>query len=314
MPRAYTLPDEQELELAEEETILHAALRAGIPFAHACGGRARCSTCRIRILAGQDHLRPRTRAEAVMAGRLRFDDDIRLACQTRITGEVRLRRLVLDQDDLALTSQLRLRGAPPASGRQKQLAILFADIRNFTPLAETLPAYDVIHLLNRFFLRMGRVVQQHGGTINAYLGDGFMALFGLEHPSNAALRATEAGVEMLSELDAMRAYLLPLGITGFRIGIGVHYGQAVVGGVGTEHRRVTAVGDAVNVASRIEQANKPAGTAMLVSEAVYRQVASQVRVGREVDLTLPGKSGQFRLYEIVGLRAAEETGRPGDGK
>src|SRR5574341_87284 len=124
----YYLPDEREVETSEAETILQASLRAGIPHAHACGGKARCSTCRVLILEGLEHCNPRNAKEKKLAERLHFGSEIRLACQTRITGEVKLRRPVLDEIDVELTSQIKAGAAPSSVGEEKKIAILFADI------------------------------------------------------------------------------------------------------------------------------------------------------------------------------------------
>jgi adenylate cyclase len=145
MIRISYLPDEQELELQPAETILQASLRTGIPHTHVCGGNARCSTCRVLILEGLEHCTPRNTREQTLATRLGFDPAIRLACQTTITGDVPLRRLVLDDEDVAVTSQLSGGAIPGTIGQEQRLAILFADIRSFTPFAEAMLPYDVIH-------------------------------------------------------------------------------------------------------------------------------------------------------------------------
>jgi adenylate cyclase len=102
-----------------------------------------------------------------------------------ITGDVTLRRLILDDVDIKITSQIREGALITDVGEDKELAVLFADIRDFTPFAEALPPYDVIHVLNRFFSQMGRAIAQHGGHIDNYLGDGLMALFGLDNGETA---------------------------------------------------------------------------------------------------------------------------------
>src|SRR5436190_18476813 len=97
--------DGRSASIGEHETILRASLRAGIPHAHACGGQARCSTCRVQIVDGLDHCAPRTDKETALAGRLRFAPEVRLACQTTVSGDVKVRRLALDQTDVALVDQ-----------------------------------------------------------------------------------------------------------------------------------------------------------------------------------------------------------------
>ncbi|MGH7600142.1 MAG: adenylate/guanylate cyclase domain-containing protein [bacterium] len=303
MPRIYYLPDERELETAEAETILQTSLRAGIPHAHACGGKARCSTCRVLILEGLEHCNPRNAKEKKLAERLHFGSEIRLACQTRITDHVKLRRPVLDEIDVELTSQIKPGAAPGSVGEEKQIAILFADISGYTAFCEALPPYDVIHVLSRYFHLMGQVISRHGGYISDYIGDGIMALFGIEDPARAAVQAVKAGIEMLATVEKLNPYLETMYKKSFHIRIGVHYGEVVVGTIGVANmKKMAAIGDAVNFASRIEVANKELGTKFLISEDTYNEVRNHVRVNRCcIHVTLRGKSGEYVLYEVIGL-------------
>lgn len=298
MPQVCYLPDEKRVDAETGETLLHASLRASIAHAHACGGNARCSTCRVLIVDGLEHCAPPNDKETRLAERLHFGPDIRLACQTTVSGDVELRRLVLDAEDLEIVGS-----SPRSVGEEKQLAILFADIRGFTSFAETLPPYDVVHVLNRYFHQVGQAIQRNGGCIDNYMGDGLMALFGVEDSSGATLQAIRAGLDMLDAVERLRPYLQSIYTRSFHIGIGVHYGEVVVGAIGhDETKRVTAIGDSVNLASRIESVNKQAGTEFLISEATYDHVKELIRVGKTIEVTLPGKSGEYTLYEVLGMR------------
>jgi len=303
MPTIRFLPDDRLVEAGAGETLLDAGLRAGIDLAYACGGHAHCSTCRVEVQVGIDACGPRTSAEQSLADRLGFDRVLRLACQTVPLGDLTIRRLVLDDDDIALLDQRRRGGAGVAVGEERELAILFSDIRGFTSFSETLPPHDVVHLLNRYFHVMGPPVTRFGGSIDNYMGDGLMALFGLQGgDGNLALRAVQAGLAMLDAMDALKPYLETAYGRSFDMGVGIHYGDVVVGSVGAIGReRVTAIGDAVNFASRIESANKIAGTRLLVSEAVLRETCPLLRIGRTLSASIPGKSGQYALSEVLGL-------------
>ncbi len=301
MTQVCYLPDHKQVRAADEETLLQVSLGAAIPHAHACGGNARCSTCRVLIVEGLGHCSPPNEKEQMMAARLHFGPSIRLACQTRVTGDVEVRRLVLDEEDLALTQQLT--GGPSSVGEERTLAILFADIRGFTSFAETLPPYDVVHVLNRYFHQVGQVITHLGGHINNYIGDGIMALFGIDDGRDAPLTAVKAGLGMLEAVGRLRPYLENVYMKSFRIGIGVHVGEVVIGSVGHgQTKRLTAIGDAVNFASRIESANKEAGTSFLISEEIFNEVKGRVLTGKRVEVQVAGKSGSYTLYEIVGLR------------
>lgn len=303
MPRIHYLPDDKSVVAEPAESILHASLRSGIPHTHVCGGKARCSTCRVLITDGIENCAPRNAKEQQMADQLHFSPDIRLACQTVVNGEVKLRRLVLDADDVDLTDQLQPAAASRQVGVERQVAILFSDIRGFTAFAETLPPYDVIHALNRYFYRMEAIVRKHRGYVDNYMGDGLLAIFENDGRDAATLDAVLAGAEMLEALEALRPYYKCTYGQCFRIGIGVHCGNVVLGSIGPPGRsRVTAIGDAVNFASRIEAANKAAGTSFLISEDAYGCVREHIEIKRLEEVALPGRAHKCSLYEVVGIR------------
>jgi adenylate cyclase len=307
MLELYYLPEERRIEAGQAFTVLDASLEAGIPHTHVCGGNARCSTCRVIILEGQEHCAARTPAEEKLANHLHLDPAVRLACQTELVGNgtVKLRRLCLDTDDLTVFfDEATGRIAPRMMGKEQTVAILFADIRGFTALSESLLPYDVIYVLNRYFQRMSRAISRYGGTINAYMGDGLMALFGVDNPDHAVESAIRAGVEMLEAVETLNPSLELLYHQKLRIGIGVHYGCTVIGTIGDPNNpKMTAIGDAVNLASRIESANKPLDTSFLISEEAYQAVGDQVIVDRKFQVKIPGKRGEYCLHEVVGIAA-----------
>ncbi|HEY9648306.1 MAG TPA: adenylate/guanylate cyclase domain-containing protein [Chroococcidiopsis sp.] len=306
MPQILYLPDNRLVNVEAPETILETSLCAGIPHTHVCGGSARCSTCRVWVLEGLEQCAPRNDAEWALAKRLQFDPRIRLACQTQVMGDgqVTVRRLAIDAEDLELINrQIHGKITPTSIGQEKQIAILFADIRGFTTFSELLPPYDVIYVLNRYFHRMGKAIARHGGMINNYMGDGLMALFGWDDPTRAAERAVRAALDMQAEMEQFNAYLESMYHHRLQIGIGIHYGQAVIGVVGAsaDNNQITAIGDAVNLASRIESANKRVGTQLLISEQVYAEVRDRVTINQQCSLEIPGKSGIYVLYEVTDI-------------
>jgi adenylate cyclase len=301
MARVYYLPDNRELVTQDVITILQASEKAGIPHTHACGGHARCSTCRVMVVEGLENCDPRNAAEQKMADKLHFPPQIRLACQTTFCHQIKVRRLVIDDEDLELTDQTAFTKKSGTVGEEKTIVIFFSDIRGFTNFSETVPAYDVIHVLNRYFHLMGAIIERNGGYIDNYMGDGIMALFGVDNPAGAVEKALQAGLEMLQEMVAFNEYLRALYDQGLEIGIGIHYGEAVVGTVGAiNNKKLTAIGDAVNFASRIESANKEAKTHLLISEDTYAEVKDRFRFGKTVRLSLKGKTGEYNLYEVLG--------------
>lgn len=238
-----------------------------------------------------------------MADRLHFGPDIRLACQTSVTGDVKLRRLVLDADDVDLTDQLKSHATDRLVGEEQRVALLFADIRGFTTFAEELPPYDVIHALNRYFYRMNAIVRRRRGHVDNYMGDGLLAIFGTPGGTTAPLDAVLAGVDMLNAVGQLGPYYSGIYGQSFRIGIGVHYGSVVLGSIGPPGSdRTTAIGDAVNFASRIQSANKVLGTSFLMSEDTYDHVKEHVEANRFEYVVLPGRKHPCTLYEVTGIK------------
>jgi adenylate cyclase len=292
MARILIAPEDTAAESATDRTILETLRDAGIPITNACGGRARCSTCRVLVLEGLEHCGDRNDAESAIAAKLSLPPETRLACQTRVVGPVSIRRLVIDDVDRQLASDGVAQGA--AVGRERELVVMFSDVADFTPFSEALPAYDVVHVLDRWFSTSGRVVQQHGGRVDNYMGDGFLAVF------DDGEVAVDAGLVLLDAAASLSRYTESVYRLPFRTRMGLHHGTVVVGTLGAAHnRRTTVIGDVVNIASRIEAANKEVGSALLVSSTVDALLGPRFVRGRTADLPLKGKQGTHHLVEII---------------
>ncbi|MBM3696011.1 MAG: adenylate/guanylate cyclase domain-containing protein [Actinobacteria bacterium] len=302
MPAVRFLPDEVVSAAVSGETLLQAARRAGVPLASACGGEAACSTCRVLIIEDPAGLEPPPEEEAAVLAPLGAEAAVRLGCRARVRGPVTVRRLVIYENDEAVTT--RWKAEPEPLGRERMVGVLFADLRGFTAFSESLLPYDVVHVLNRFYALAEASLDRHAGRIATYLGDGFMALFGAEEAvGEPALRAVRAGLSLIDAVDGWKPYLVALHGRGLEVSVGVHFGPAVVGALGHgESRIVTAVGDVVNTAARIEQANRGFGTHLLVSEAVMRVAGEHLAASALPPVGLPGKSGRHVLYAVTGVR------------
>ncbi len=280
------------------QTILDVAIQNEIPHHYICGGTGRCSTCRVSVIEGLENCLPRNQVEMQMAELKGFPADMRLACQTRATGPVKVRRLVRDPKDVVDSVEF----AREQAGRETKLAIMFVDIVDFTSFsAKNLP-YDIVHALNRFFDATGAVIDRYDGYIDKYIGDGVMALFGLkggggEAACNSAIRAAlDIGVELKRINRYIREHLEQE----FRIGIGIDYGPVVVGNIGSKLRRqFTALGDVVNVASRLETNAKRQGQTVLISQAVRDLAdADAFEFGAELALDIRGKEEVQPAYTV----------------
>lgn len=279
------------------QSLLEMSQEHGIPHISECGGLAKCSTCRVEIVDGLEHCQPRNEAEKALAHQKRLPENIRLACQLHVNGPVTVKRLVRDAEDV-----LQARDSSPYPGRDMELAVMFCDIRNFTPFAEKNLAYDVVHMLNRYFSTLGKVVQANMGFIDKYIGDGVMVLFGLNpsRETHPCVDAVSSAVELVTAVNHQNFYFERYFGHRFNIGIGIHYGPVIIGEVGYHRKReFTALGDTVNIAARIETHTKEVVKEILISEDTYQHADKDlIRVGESFPATLKGKSEQILLRAV----------------
>ena len=256
--------DGRWVEVTPGTSVLEASRIAGIPHASVCGGRGRCSTCRVRVRGEVHSIDPPSANEMRVLRRIGARPNIRLACMLRPRGAVEVTPLL---PPLAIAADGRSR-VDFVQGSEREIAILFADIRSFTALAEGRLPYDVVFVLNRYFSAMGRAIESAGGRVDKFIGDGVMALFGIESGTQIGCREALAAARLMSERLAelnlsLRAELdRPL-----RIGIGIHCGPVIVGEMGYgKAAAITAIGDAVNTASRLEALTKDYDCELVVSD------------------------------------------------
>jgi adenylate cyclase len=262
-------PDGRFVEVTVGTSVLEASRIARIPHAHICGGRGRCSTCRVRVRGEAGSLDPPGEAEQRILRRIGATQNVRLACQLRPRGAVEVMPLL---PPFAFARDGRRR-VDFTQGSEREIAIMFTDIRGFTALSEGRLPYDVVFILNRYFAAVGRSVETAGGRVDKFLGDGVMALFGIEGGAVGGCRSALAAARLISE----RMAELNLSLTAeidqpLRIGIGIHMGPIIIGEMGYGGTSsITAIGDAVNTASRLQELTKEHGCELVVSEAVVRR-------------------------------------------
>jgi adenylate cyclase len=290
-----TYPNDRVAVALAGFTILDASRLAGIPHASVCGGRGRCSTCRVRIGRGLGELPVPSEAERRVLARVGAAPDVRLACQTRPTRDVSVEPLLAPS-----VAPAEAFGTDARQGREQELAVLFADLRGFTRMAENKLPYDVVFVLNRYFEAVGTAITRAGGVTNQFTGDGVMALFGIESgPATGSRQALAAARAMVEGVAALSAELATDLGSPLRIGIGIHTGPAVVGRMGWgESFYLTAVGDTVHVAARLEQATKDYTAELVVSEAVARQAALDLSGFPAHNLTVHNRVGQINVRVI----------------
>ena len=256
-----TYVDGPEVQAQKGMTLLAMSQANNVPHTSLCGGRGRCSTCRVIVEAGAENLPPPEPAELRTLRAVGAPPNARLACQVRPTADVKVFR-VFQPDGK--------RGRAHASqGEERRLAILFLDMRGFTARTSGQLPYDVVFLLNRFFDAVVPPIQRVGGTVDKYLGDGFLAVFETADAESSARAALDAVRRIGSALDGFNAALRMHGDPEIRIGVGLHLGLLVLGEIGAVgHAPRTLIGDTVNIASRLEAQTKEEGVELLISADV----------------------------------------------
>jgi adenylate cyclase len=249
-------------------SVLEASLRNGIPHASVCGGRARCSTCRIRVIGDCHSLPEPSKREAFVLNRVGAGADpaIRLACQLRPETDLSFFQIFLPQ----ITAASLRTSAPARIGEERYLVSLFVDMRGSTKLAEKRLPFDTVFIVNRFLGAVSQAVIECGGQPNQFVGDGQLALFGLATgPQTACRQALKAAAMIAANVDELNQFLAHDLREPIRFGIGVHGGEVIIGDIGyRDHMVFTALGDAVNVAARLQDMTKSLACEAILSEEV----------------------------------------------
>jgi adenylate cyclase len=291
-----TYADGRTMTILPGATVLETLRANRIPLAAVCGGRARCTTCRIRVVNGLASLPAPVGLEAAALERIGAKEGIRLACQLRPTADIGVMPL-LTADASAAHGLIRA----GSEGTERQVTVVFIDLRGSTTLGEARMPYDVLYILNQFFDEMSKALATTGGHYSNFTGDGLMAIYGLETPDarSSALQAMQGAREMLQRLDKVNARLKADLKEPLRIGVGIHFGEAIVGAMGPPHSQiVTAIGDTVNTTARLEGLTKDYNCALIVSQAAA-QAAGLSLPGQDLhQATVKGRVGSIAFYAL----------------
>jgi len=299
-------PNGREVSVPRNFSVLEASRFANIPHASICGGRGRCSTCRVRVTHGFSALPVASAAEQRVLHRVGAPPNVRLACQLRPTRDLSIVPL------LPASAQARDGYAQPSylAGQERTIAVLFADIRTFTAIAEQKLPYDLVFLLNSYFEAAGEAIVSAGGIVDKFIGDGVMALFGVESgPEEGSRQALAAAKAMAEQVDALSQRLAEELAAPLKIGIGIHCGPAVVGRMGYGSSvHLTAIGDTVNVASRLQDATKEFGCQLVISEQVVRQSGLNAERFARHELTVRNRREPLTVFAIDALQTIAGDG------
>jgi adenylate cyclase len=291
-----TYPHGRSARVPRGFSVLEASLSARIPHACLCGGRGRCSTCRIRVLDGTGRVPAPSPGERAVLERVGAGPNVRLACQLRPHSDISVVPL-LPADWPADACR---RGAWPLQGEERSIAVMMVDMRNSTRLAETRLPFDAVFVVDCFVTAIGDAVQAAGGRVGHFLGDGVMATFGLDCEGRDACRqALTALVAIGRGIEALNHVLTAETGEAIRFGIGVHYGSAVVGEIGHGEGRVfTTLGDVANVAARLEGLCKEFGCEAVISSHVCTMADVPTTGLVEQEIMVRGRSMPLHVFPI----------------
>ena len=294
-------PDEKVVLASPGLSVLEASQQGNVAHAAVCGGRGRCSTCRIRVVEGMEKLNPPSDKENTVLRRVGAPEGTRLACQSIPNGDVSVVPLLPQ----SATARQAFNQPGYLQGQEKEIAILFADLRAFTKFSEQKLPYDVVFVINQYFRHMGEAIEANNGHLDKFIGDGVMALFGLNGNSKDASRnALNAARAMAEELEIMNRNLASDLPSPLKIGIGIHVGQVIIGqmGYGTA-TSITAIGDAVNTASRLEALTKEYSSQLIFSQRVADRAAEDFSSLRHESVEIRGRVEPLGVYIIEDARS-----------
>lgn len=288
--------------VSEKQSLLDASLAAGVPLYHVCGGTAKCSTCRVLVLQGSEFLSPLNEKEKALKVQMNFPPNVRLACQTFTTGgPVRLSRILKDATDIGLYVGATAGEATQQIGEEKELALLFLDIRNFTPFIEQHLAFDVIHILRKLLMDCENIIENNHGRIIETMGDGFYAAFGFTGDKTEAVEAAvQSSLSILEDLEILNEeYYQPHFNHKIEVGMGIHVGKVITGSIRLgRHDRFIAMGYAVNIAARLQELTKELNNNLVVSDEVFAYSHQKPEIYHTTTADLKGVTGVCKVHLI----------------
>jgi len=284
-------------------SVLEASLRNNVPHASVCGGRARCSTCRIRVIGDCSSLPEPSQREAFVLNRVGAGADpaIRLACQLRPESDLSFFQIFLPQ----ITAASLRTSSPSRIGEERYLVSMFVDMRGSTRLAEKRLPFDTVFIVNRFLGAVSQAVTECGGQPNQFVGDGELALFGLATgPQTACRQALRAAAMIAANVEELNQFLKHDLREPIQFGIGIHGGEVIIGDIGyRDHMVFTALGDAVNVTARLQDMTKTLACEAIVSEEVRITAGLPADSLPQQEVVIRGRTEPMMVRSVTDAKA-----------
>ena len=285
----------RQVRIPKGMSMLEASLRFGVPHASVCGGRARCSTCRVRVTSESSALPPPSAREAFVLERVGAgaDPSIRLACQLRPQGDIAVVPILQPTTEAPAVRRLKRMHV----GEERYVVSTFVDMRGSTTLSEARLACDAVVLINRFIDAVSRAIADAGGQPNQFIGDGVLALFGLGADRAAACRqALRAAAKVAANITYLNEQIALEGHEPVAYGIGIHGGEVIVGDIRFRgHTVFTTLGDAVNVAARLQDMTRARSCKAVVSEDVCRTAGLSADAPPRTEVEIRGRDEKMMV-------------------
>jgi adenylate cyclase len=290
-----TYPNGETVRVAAGTTLLESSRIGKIPHQSVCGGKGRCTTCRVRILAHDKPLPAPNMHEAKAIERVGLDEGLRLACQLRVDGDISVAPLLQPANQMEGVSSARA-----LTGKEQETVILFVDVREFTKLAETKLPYDVVYILNKYYAACGAIIEENHGRLDKFIGDGIMAIFdGADSPAENCSNAVRTASLISDRMEKLNSEMKIDFDDEIRFGMGIHAGQAIVGMMGYGRTvSETAVGDNVNVASRLEELSKKYKCQLVISKYVAELAKIDTRAFSKDKVKIRGRREKLDILFI----------------
>ena len=289
----------RQVRVPKGMSVLEASLRHKIPHASVCGGRARCSTCRIRVVSDRSKLPKPTGREAFVLESIGVsaNPSIRLACQLRPQSDLSVIPIL----PANMNAELLRKGSRMNIGEERYIVSMFVDIRVSTKLAEARLPFNVVFLINRFLGACSQAALDAGGQPNQFVGDGVLALFGIEVDAKTACRqAIRAATKVATNVDLMNRQLASDLPEPIQYGIGIHGGEVIIGDIGfQDHTVFTALGDPVNVAARLQDMTKTLDCKAIISDEVFATAGVAAGSLASKEVTIRGREEPMIVRTIV---------------